>query len=243
VICEIQPSRSEGLLSIKANLIESIAGGRAMLSRCFLILLVTFVPVGLRAAPVFGDSLTFDELRKNNEQTMMFDLQNNEQILTYYDQGFAGFGSGPGRMFGVSFTTGLAADSTTIAFDQSAVLTDSAVTMNLDDPWSGLVSFYYAGTGSISFYSGLDATGALVASYPLLFNPPFGFPFGATLDSFQSAVFSRAEGSTLFVDSITFGLAVIPEPSPGILVGFGTALLLVLCRAKAKGANKPHISL
>src|SRR5579883_838671 len=107
------------------------------------------------AAPITGDSLTFTG------------LQNGEQVLTYYDGGFGGSGSGPGPSFGVSFSNGLVADSTVIAFGPSA-LVEAPVTMNLDNPWSQILSFYYAGTGTISFYSGTDATGTLLASIPLV---------------------------------------------------------------------------
>jgi hypothetical protein len=80
--------------------------------------------------------------------------------------------------------------------------------MNLDDPWGGTISFYFVGTGVLSFYSGLDASGTLVSSYALLY-PPF-FPFGAAPGRFQSVVFESGTG--LQLDSISFGVQVIPEP-------------------------------
>src|SRR4051794_6692660 len=72
-------------------------------------------------------------------------LQDGEQVLNFYDGGFGGFGSGPGPFMGISFTSGLAADSTSIAFGPSGRLTAPTVTMNLDDPWDGLISFYFVG--------------------------------------------------------------------------------------------------
>jgi hypothetical protein len=185
-----------------------------MIRRILSLLAGILVAGVLSAAPISGNSLTFDG------------LQNGEQVLTYYDGGFGGFGFGPGPIFGVSFTTGLAADSTTIAFGPSA-LVQLPVTMNLDNPWADTVSFYFVGTGSISFYSGKDATGTLLASDPLISGSPFGFPFGATPGSFQSAVFSPAASGSLRVDSITFGFQVIPEPSTAIL--FIAGILVTLC--------------
>jgi hypothetical protein len=173
------------------------------------------------AAPIAGDSLTFTG------------LQNGEPVLTYYDGGFGGFGSGPGPGFGVSFSNGLVADSTMIAFGPSA-LVQGPVTMDLDNAWSQGISFYYAGAGTISFYSGKDATGALLASLPLVVSPgSFNNVFGNTFGAFQSAVFSPAAGSSLRVDSISFGFAVIPEPSTAIL--FMAGLLVTVCvRFKSK---------
>ncbi len=162
------------------------------------------------AGPIALDSLGFDG------------LQNGEQVLSFYDGGFGGQGSGPGPLLGVSFTAGLAADSTTIAFGPSARLTAPSVVMNLDDPWDGLISFYFVGTGAVSFYSGPGASGTLVASYVLSF-PPLSFtpssPFGAVPGTFQSAVFNGGTG--LQLDSITFGASVVPEPSGLTLLSLG----------------------
>jgi hypothetical protein len=181
--------------------------------RLLSMLASALVPGFLVAAPISGNSLTFDG------------LQNGEQVLTYYDGGFGDFGSGPGPLFGVSFTAGLTAGSTTIAFGPSA-LVDLSVIMNLDGPWAGPISFYYSGTGGISFYSGKDVTGTLLASDPLISGGPFGFPFGAAPGSFQSAVFSPVTSGSLRIDSITFGGLVIPEPST---VTMFIAGILVAC--------------
>jgi len=194
------------------------------MSRPAILVFATIVcPCGLLAAPIAGDALTFDGLR------------NGEQVLAYYDGGFGSLGSGPGPMSGVSFTTGLAADSTTISFGPSAIVTASSVTMNLDTTWSGVLSFYFVGNGSVQFYSGTSATGSLVASYQLVY-PPF-FPFGAVPGSFRSAVFAPAPGSQLLLDSVTFGAEVIPEPSTAILCVCSIALILAFRRFVPENAG------
>jgi hypothetical protein len=168
----------------------------------------------LLAGPISGNSLTFDG------------LQNGEQVLAYYDGGFGGSGSGPGPAFGVSFTSGLAASSTMIAFGPSA-LVQAPVTMDLDNPWPMTVSFYFLGTGNVSYYSGKDASGALLESAPLANSFPVGVPFGAAPGSFQSVVFSPATSGSLRIDSITFGFQVVPEPSTASLLFAG--ILVTFC--------------
>lgn len=166
-----------------------------------------------------GGSVTFDGLK------------NGEQVLDYYSGGFGSEGSGPGPDFGISFGNGLVADSTVIAFGPSGLVTESAVVMTLSAPWTGLISFYFTGSGSIFFYSGPNATGSLVADDALVY-PPF-FPFGATPGSFESAVFVQSGiGGPLRLDSITFGAQVIPEPSIAMMVAIGMMLVVGLKRVR-----------
>ncbi|HZQ51026.1 MAG TPA: hypothetical protein VFB14_02460 [Bryobacteraceae bacterium] len=167
-------------------------------------------------ALVPGGSVTFDGLKSG------------EQVLEYYAGGFGSEGSGPGPSFGISFTNGLAADSTVIAFGPSGLVTAPSLTMTLSAPWSGGVSFYFTGSGQISFYSGPDATGTLLATDALIY-PPF-FPFGGNPGSFESAVFLPSGTGPLRLDSISFGATVIPEPSVGVMVAIGMMLVVGLKR-------------
>ncbi len=176
-----------------------------------LLAALCLFPCFAAAVPITGVSLSFDG------------LANGEQVLNYYTGGLAGSGSGPGPSFGVAFTSGLAADSTVIAFGPSAVVTAPSVTMTLDGPWLSLISFYFTGNGSVSFYSGPNATGTLLRPFTLVY-PPF-FPFSAQPGPFQSVVFTPATGNTMRLDSISFGSAVVPEPSIAILVLTGITLL------------------
>ena len=130
----------------------------------------------------------------------------------------------------MSFTNGLVADSTSIAFGPSARVTSSSVTMNLDTPWTNVISFYFTGSGSISFYSGSNASGNLLASYSLV-NPPF-FPFASTPGAFQSALFTPAPANVLRLDSVTFGATVIPEPTSGFLVALALCAVALIARTR-----------
>ena len=143
----------------------------------FLLAVVLLIPSVTLAGPITGNMLSFDG------------LQTGEQVLNYYNGGLGGSGSGPGPNFGVSFTTGLAADSTFIAFGHSALITAPSVTMNLANSWTGAFSFYLMGTGTLSLFAGQNASGGLVASYSLSSDP-----FGTFAPTFQSAVFTPKIG-------------------------------------------------
>ena len=186
----------------------------------------------LGASPVYavpnGASLTFDG------------FLNDETILTYYMGGFGSLGSGPGPAFGITFTPGLVADPTRLVFGPSARITGTSATMNLDSAFLGLVSFYFAGNGTVSFFSGQNGSGSQLSSFGLgsmsLPNTGTG-TFGASLLPFQSAVFTPAVGSTLRLDSITFGAQVIPEPSTAMLLLTGLGLVSIFRRIRGRASK------
>ena len=181
----------------------------------------------LGARPVyavpFGASLTFDG------------FLNNETILTYYMGGFGSLGSGPGPAFGITFTPGLVADPTRLVFGPSARITGTSATMNLDSAFLGLVSFYFAGNGTVSFFSGQNGSGTQLSSFGL--TPSLSNTFGATLLPFQSAVFTPAVGSTLRLDIITFGAQVVPEPSTAMLLLTGLGLVSIFRRILGRASK------
>lgn len=190
---------------------------QALMQRLLLLLLF---PLLSQALPVLDASLSFDG------------LATGEQVLSYYAGGFGNLGSGPGPQYGVSFTSGLAADSTSIAFGPSAVLTAPSVTMSLDSTFVGTLSFYFTGNANLTLYSGPNATGALLLSTALQY-PPF-FPF-ATAGAFQSVVFTPAVNNVLRLDSVTLSsqnFAVIPEPNPAALFGIAILSTIVYRRPK-----------
>jgi len=181
----------------------------------------------LGARPVyavpFGASLSFDG------------ILNNETILTYYMGGFGSLGSGPGPAFGITFTPGLVADSTRLVFGPSARITGTSATMNLDSAFPGLVSFYFTGNGTVSFFSGQNGSGTQLSSFGL--TPSLSNTFGATLLPFQSAVFTPAVGSTLRLDMITFGSQVVPEPSIAMLLLTGLGLVSIFRRIRGRASK------
>ena len=184
----------------------------------------------LGASPVYavpnGASLTFDG------------FLNDETILTYYMGGFGSLGSGPGPAFGITFTPGLVADPTRLLFGPSARITDTSATMNLDSAFPGLVSFYFTGNGTVSFFSGQNGSGTQLSSFGLVsMSLPITNTFGATLLPFQSAVFTPAVGSTLRLDSITFGSQVVPEPSIAMLLLTGLGLVSIFRRIRGRASK------
>jgi len=182
----------------------------------------------LGASPVYavphGAGLSFDG------------FLNDEAILTYYMGGFGSLGSGPGPAFGITFTPGLVADSTRLLFGPSARITGTSATMNLDSAFLGLVSFYFAGNGTVSFFSGQNESGTQLSSFGLDSMSLLG-TFGAPLLPFQSAVFTPAVGSTLRLDSITFGLQVVPEPSTAMLLLTGLGLVSIFRRIRGRASK------
>jgi len=181
----------------------------------------------LGASPVYAvpnlASLTFDG------------FLNDEAILTYYMGGFGSLGSGPGPAFGITFTPGLVADPTRLLFGPSARITDTSATMNLDSAFPGLVSFYFTGNGTVSFFSGQNGSGTQLSSFGL--TPSLSNTFGATLLPFQSAVFTPAVGSTLRLDMITFGSQVVPEPSIAMLLLTGLGLVSIFRRIRGRASK------
>jgi len=187
----------------------------------------------LGARPVyavpFGASLSFDG------------ILNNETILTYYMGGFGSLGSGPGPAFGITFTPGLVADSTPLGFGPrapTARITGTSATMNLDSAFPGLVSFYFTGNGTVSFFSGQNGSGTQLSSFGLVsMSLPSTGTFGASLLPFQSAVFTPAVGSTLRLDSISFGIQVVPEPSTAMLLLTGLGLVSIFRRIRGRASK------
>lgn len=185
-----------------------------------------------------GDSLTFEG------------LQNGEPVQNFYNGGLGGLGSGPGPALGVSFSsTALAiidADAggtgnfggepspSTILF----FLSGTAV-MNVPGGFTTGFSFYYSAInspGSVTVYSGPNATGTVLASIPLpltahtgapdptgQFSPlvPVGVSFAGTA---RSVDFGGTVNQIGF-DNITFG-SQVPNPGSGECTPSATTLCI-----------------
>jgi hypothetical protein len=172
-------------------------------------------------------------------------LKDQEAIANYYNGGLGGGGSGPGPNFGITFgpdslaliqsSDGGSGNFTnppsgdTVAF----FLSGPGDVMDVAAGFKTGFSFFYADqvgfTGSVSVYSGLDGTGALLASLLLPSTPnPYNVfvPIGvAFLGTAESVIFGGSADFIAF-DDITLGSVNpgggVPEPATWamLLLGF-----------------------
>src|SRR5271157_3431760 len=146
-----------------------------------LLLLTAVVVLGSLAAQAATIVLTFEG------------LQNNQQVLNYYNGGLGGNGSGPGPNYGITFgSDALAIVSQTAGgggnFDGApsmptalSFLSGPGDIMNVSAGFTTGFSFFYSSpffTGSATVYSGLNGTGAVLGTMPLAITPD-GTSFGA----------------------------------------------------------------
>lgn len=191
-------------------------------------------------------------------------LQDNEAVMNYYNGGLGGNGSGPGPNYGITFgpdTLALisGANGGSGNFSGSPTmptiiyfLTGPGDVMDVPAGFDTGFSFYYSAIvspGSVSVYSGLDGTGALLAMLDLPVTPsggapectygaycpwfPIGVSFGGTA---QSVIFSGAANYIGF-DNITLGSStpapgVVPEPATLTLFGSGLLGLVSMYRRR-----------
>ena len=145
-------------------------------------------------------------------------LQVGEQVLGYYNGGFGSLGTGPGPMFGITFTSDFATVPQGVIGPplRAEELTGNSGTLDITPAFAGFFSFYYTnsdGSGSVSLYSGLDGGGTLLDTIPLASEATFTPAGKFEALPFQSAIFTGTAGD-LIVDNITFGGGlVVPEPS------------------------------
>jgi hypothetical protein len=175
-----------------------------------------------------------------NAFVLTFDgLQQDEEILNYYNGGFGSDGSGPGPNYGVTFSgTALALNSGNYADNPSPPGILYWLTANpYMDVAAGFTtgfSFYYSApyyTGGISVYSGLDGAGTLLASFslPLTTPGPSGenyndwVPIGVSFSGIAESVQFTGTADYIGFDNVTFGSATptVPEPSTLLLLGSG----------------------
>ena len=181
-----------------------------------------------------------------------------EHPLTYYDGGSGSLGSGPGPNYGIVFGTDALAcsgqpggncNSSAIPGGPGAnllfFLTGPGDMMNVPAGFDTGFSFFYSAInnpGNVDVWSGLDATGSLLATINLPVTPstpgsngcyPSGSfcPYMAAGASFAgtalSVNFSGTANQIAFAD-ITLGSAnaggtTVPEPATLALLGIGLA--------------------
>ena len=163
-------------------------------------------------------------------------LQNGEEVLKYYDGGTGSLGSGPGTNYGITFTPSFVAIAVSGFGDSPDVgkLSGPSAIMNVPGGFTNVFSFYYEdfdGSGSVTLWSGLNATGVDLADIPLSaessWDPVAAFLSGANA---KSVVFS---GTSVEFGEITDSSSpVLPEPSSLLLVGTGVAGLAAWLRRR-----------
>lgn len=204
------------------------------------------VTFGLTATAALADpiTLTFDELNGGV----------NEGPASYYAGGFGSAGTGPGPDYGITFSAntitgcvdGSACDNTNAAEPPSFpniifFLDGGADTMDVAGGFDTGFSFYYSAVnegGIVNVWSGLDATGTLLATLDLPITPsgtgtctsafcPF-VAFGVTFEGTAHSVDFGGTANQIAFDNITLGSDTpgggdVPEPSSWALMitGFG----------------------
>ncbi len=187
--------------------------------------------------------------------TLTFEgLQDQEPIGSFYAGGLGGFGSGPGPNFGITFSgNSLALIDTdnggsgnfepfpipgnkTIAF----FLSGAADTMNVPAGFTTGFSFLYSAInnpGFVNVWSGVNATGTLLATINLAVTPSDGgdgdggdafspfVPIGVTFAGTAMSVDFGGTANQIAFDNITLGASspggIVPEPSSLALLGLG----------------------
>jgi hypothetical protein len=198
--------------------------------------------------------------------TLTFEgLQDQEEILNYYNGGLGSDGSGPGPSDGITFSPnslavimsnqggsgnigGLPSPVTAAYFLSGGPNGALGDVMDVAGGFDTGFSFYYSAVndpGTVNVWSGLDATGTLLATINLPVtasagancpdNPGAGFcPFVADGATFAGTAMSVDFGGTanqIAFDNITLGSGTptpgTPEPSTVLLVAGGLAAVAV----------------
>jgi hypothetical protein len=194
-------------------------------------------------------------------------LQDNESINNYFNGGLGGNGSGPGPSDGIVFSSNSLALISTLQggggnFQSNPsggpiayFVSGGADTMDVAAGFTTGFSFYYssAEAGSVDVYSGLDGTGTLLASVPLVAQFSTGCitgatttfctwsPVGVTFSGTAESVNFGGVANEVGFDSITLGASdpgtsgqsgVTPEPSSLVLFGSGLLGLVGAVRRK-----------
>jgi hypothetical protein len=181
-------------------------------------------------------------------------LTNEEEVLNYYNGGYGRYsfgycpyGSGPGANYGVSFSpNALALISERFGGDGNFSGNPSGDTvlyflngtgdiMNVAAGFNNGFSFYYADqigfTGTVKVFSGLNGTGALLASLLLPSTPnPYTVwnPIGVSFLGTAKSVDFGGTANYIAFDDITLGSKIPdndPIPEPGTMALFGAGLL------------------
>jgi hypothetical protein len=213
--------------------------------------------VGLSASlATAGDVLTFEG------------LQTYEPVGNYYNGGFGGLGSGPGPNYGITFGSDSLAIISAAAggggnFDGAPTmptilffLSGPGDVMDVPAGFTTGFSFYYSAPiypGNVDVYSGLDGTGALLASISLGLTPdghtngppcsgsydycpwvPIGVLFDGTAESVNFTGTANYIGfDNITLGSSTPGTGTVPEPVSLVLFSSFLGLAGLVRRRKS----------
>ncbi len=166
-------------------------------------------------------------------------LQDQEEVLNYYNGGFGSKGSGPGPQLGITFTPEFLAIAATNPYGKAAnigFLYGNSAIMNVLNGFTGALDFYYQAfdnSGSVTIWSGLNGTGVELGTASV---PNTSGEWSASNTLFDglamSVVFSGNPGSLTFDYINDNSVPVIPEPSCLILLGTGLAGLTIRLRRR-----------
>ncbi len=180
-------------------------------------------------------------LAQNTTFALTFEgLQNNEEVLNYYNGGLGGNGSGPGPSYGITFGPGVKALITDEAggtgqFDMNPsgttvvnFIKGGGLVMNVPAGFTTGFSLYYASpqpTGTVTVYDGPNATGNILAVMTLATTgidcngstQPYSCwdPVGASFTGTAMSVDFGGLANGIEVDNMTLGS---PTPSFGVMV-------------------------
>ena len=175
-------------------------------------------------------------------------LQNNEDILEFYNGGSGSLGSS-GPDLGIRFSPNAVAfididagGSGNFANEPSpdtAFMARSTLTMNVGGGFTGGFSFFYTSnaTATVTVHDGLDGTGTVVATLSVdpqsdlncSGDPTGAFcnwsPIGASFVGTAMSVRFQGPDQSTFYDNVTLGSDTPTVPLPAALYLFGSGLI------------------